>query len=176
MTRYYYIEPGEVVPASKQSALAAAGIDIAQATLPSGALASGNMWAPTTAAMVNGVLTQQWAQVPMPIPGVPQQASTILNHGVPVVSLSTPALNGTYPLDTKHLDYITSLVAGISAGQGLPNGASTVDFFDSAGAPHAFTGAQLISLGAALRNVVYTCEMVLAGAPAALPALPVSIP
>lgn len=176
MTQYYYIEPGEIVPPSKQAALSAAGIEIAQAALPVGDPASGMVWAPAPPAIVNGVLTQQWTQVAAPVPTPAQSAAAILASGAPIVSSSTSALNGTYALDQTHLDYITSLVAGISAGQGMPNGASTVTLFDVAGAPHAFTGTQLISLGAALRNVFYTCEMVIAGNTTTLPTLPATIP
>ena len=173
---YYYRQPGEVVSAAQEAALGAAAVQIAVATLPSGAPAAGMMWAPAAPAVVSGVLTQQWTQVPLPVPTPQEQAAAILQAGCAVTSASTPALNATYPLDATHLDDLTALVAGISAGQGLPDGASTVTLFDATGAAHAFNSTQLVALGAALRNVFYGCQMVIGGQSTTVPGQPAAIP
>ena len=176
MAGYYYVEPGEIVDAAKAAALAAAAVQVVVVAPPSGTLSAGMMWQETTPAVVSGVLTQQWAQVPVPVPTPQEQAAAILQAGCAVTSASTPALNATYPLDATHLDDLTALVAGISAGQGLPNGASTVTLFDATGAAHAFNSTQLVALGAALRNVFYGCQMVIGGQSTTVPGQPATIP
>lgn len=175
MSTYYYVEPGETLTAARSAELAAAGVTVAVAARPSGTLGAGMGWAPAPPALVSGVLTQQWTQIPLPTPTLPQEAEALLASGCAVVSASAPSLSATYPLDQVHLAWLTSLIDGVAVSQGLPNSASTVLFPDVSGAMHAFTATQLVALGAALRNAFYTAQMVLAGDATALPAQPISI-
>ena len=176
MTNYYYILPGATLTPAQQAAVARAGAEVVTTAPPTALPASGMMWRETTPEVVNGVLTQQWQQVAAPAVTPRQTAAAILSAGCAVVSTSTPTLSGTYPLDAYAVQNLTALVAAISANQGLPNGASTVEILDVAGTPHTFTATQLVALGAALRNVFYTCEMVAAGQSTTPPTQPAVIP
>ena len=173
---YYFVLDGAPLTPAQEAAVAASGATVVVAAAPAGPPAPGMIWAPAAPVLVSGMLTQQWTQVAAPVRTPQEQASAILQAGCAVTSASTPALNATYPLDATHLDDLTALVAGISAGQGLPNGASTVTLFDATGAAHAFNSTQLVALGAALRNVFYGCQMVIGGQSTTVPPQPVAIP
>lgn len=173
---YYYIQPGATLTAAQQQAVTSAGAQVVTLAPPSGLPASGMAWAETTPALVEGVLTQQWQQVTAPALSPARQAEALVARGCAVVSAATPALDGTYPLDATHLAWLTSLVAGVSASEGLPGGAGTVAFPDVTGALHSFTAAQLVAFAAALRDVFYAAQMVLNGSSTTLPAQPATIP
>ena len=104
-------------------------------------------------------------------------AAPVAPVAVPVVSASIPALNGSYGIDATAIVNITAATAGIAAGKGFPNGASTMVWMDAAGVSHTFTStAEFLSFGSAIEGFVYAAQLEGLGQPVALPALPLQIP
>jgi hypothetical protein len=75
---------------------------------------------------------------------------------------------------------VTSIVAGINAGKGLPGGGATFNWPTIAGVPIAFNAAQFENLGDAMMNYLYAFNQslgtIIAGGAATFPALPLTIP
>jgi hypothetical protein len=99
--------------------------------------------------------------------------------GLAIVSTATPALNATYPIDSDAQSKLAAIVTGISAGKGLPHGASTVQWPDITGAFHSFLPADIVNLGAAIEAYVYdlilTESALIGGKAATWPAGPITI-
>src|SRR5579859_1126429 len=72
---------------------------------------------------------------------LPAAYAAKLAAGCAVVSLATPAISGTYAIDPASLGITTAIMAGITAGKGLPAGGATFNHLDAAGAPHAIGAA-----------------------------------
>jgi hypothetical protein len=130
-------------------------------------LAAGNL--PTqipSAAELLGVLQQQW----LPL---------VIGQGCAIVSTGTPALNATYALDPVTVQNLEALVDDITAGKPLPGGGSTIEYPTLDGPQIAFTGPQLVTLGAALVEYEYSAMQALTtivmGGSASLPVQPVTI-
>jgi hypothetical protein len=87
-----------------------------------------------------------------------QTYAAAINGGLTVTSTSTASLNGTYAVDLQAQSNFAAIATSIAANQGLPNGASTITWYDISGAGHAFTAAQLLTLADAVRNYVYTLD------------------
>ena len=173
---YYFIERGTPLSPAQAAAVQASGATVVVVAPPGAPPAPGMIWAAAPPAFLNGVLTQQWPETPAPTATAAETAAAILSAGCAVVSTRTAALTATYPLDQLHLDWLAALGDSLNAGEGLPNGRSTVAIPDVRGQLHDFTAPQLIALGAALRNVFYDLQSVLTGASSALPAQPALIP
>jgi hypothetical protein len=118
------------------------------------------------------------APVPVtpPAPTLAAQAQTLLNGGLAITCTSDSTVNGIYTVSDSAVARITSIQTGINAGKGLPFGASTIGWVDAAGAPHLLTAAIFTEIGAAMRDFVYACDMVILGASATLPSASVTIP
>ena len=108
-------------------------------------------------------------------PSLAQQAQSALSVGCQIVSTAAPALDGTYTCDMPAQARLTAIQTRINAGLGLPLGLSTIDWIDSAGAPHSFTAEQFTALAHALSDYVYQLDMLVFGQGAALPTQPVTI-
>ncbi len=93
-------------------------------------------------AYLNGVFTAP--EIPSSPPLTPQQqAYQAIADGLTITSTSTPALNGTYALDTVSLSDMNGLVTGIMLNGSFPSGQSTYIYHDSSFLPHAFPSIEL---------------------------------
>lgn len=112
------------------------------------------------------VLLQQWAPL--------VQAS-----GLQVSSIGTPALNGTYAIDSASQAQITSLSTGIAAGKPLPGGGSTFNYPDITGGQHAFNATNFLDFAASIEGYIYNFNQALIasvnGTPTALPSTTLTI-
>lgn len=114
-------------------------------------------------------------QVPYAPPAPP--AKPTAPTSVTVVSTEYPDLNASYGIAASDVVNITSVVAGVSAGQGFPGGASTLTWVDSTGAAHTFqTTAEFVAFGAAIESYVYSLQLIGLGQQATLPTTPLQIP
>ncbi len=103
------------------------------------------------------------------------EAATAQAAGMQLVSTSTPALNGTYAIDSATLAAGANLMAYINAGK-VPGGGATFHYPDISGAAHGFTGPQFLEAWGAAMEYVYALNQVAMGVSTALPAQPVTIP
>lgn len=85
----------------------------------------------------------------------PAQFDAAVSAGLTITSTGTPALNGTYAVDTAARDVISAVEAGIAGGKGLPGGGSTFNHLDIAGVPHAFDATSFPNFAAAVRDYYY---------------------
>lgn len=120
----------------------------ADGTLPPGAVActqaqaaSPMEWTVTGGAVV--------AATP-PAPTLAQQAQAALAAGLAVTSLSTPALDGTYPLTAEMQANLSSLEVYYGKYGTFPNKATTLTIKDMQGNSHVFTYAEFETLFKAL--------------------------
>jgi hypothetical protein len=101
-----------------------------------------------------------------------------MGKGISIVSSSTPALNGTYPLSSDALFELTGLMAYTEAKGAFPNGASTLDLYDASGKAHtceSVAGFQAFA-EACCALVTQIKEYVYSGGSGSLPSLTVTIP
>jgi hypothetical protein len=100
--------------------------------------------------------------------------------GIEITSTATPTLNAAYAIDPTMQQRIQGIVAGITAGKGLPGGGSTFEWEDQSAIPHVFTSADFVNFAAAVENYVYGLIMTLAalkaGQPATWPTAAATIP
>jgi hypothetical protein len=105
-----------------------------------------------------------------------QVASALIQAGAEIQSTATPAINGTYTIDSAKL---TSIAAGLAAGKGFPSGIPTITWFDMSGTPHSFTEADFLNFASAIEHYVYQVYMTEAtldaGHDATWPELPILI-
>lgn len=78
-----------------------------------------------------------------------------LLNGLQIVSTSTPALNGTYAIDAATQQNISAVASGIASRNRVPGGGSTFNYFDMAGAPHAFSATNFLNFAAAAEDYIY---------------------
>lgn len=83
--------------------------------------------------------------------------------GLAITSTGTPAISGTYGVDTVAQNNIASIVTGFVAGQGLPGGGQTFVYLDLTDTPHVFTQAQFLAVATAIRNYVYAVDLAAQG-------------
>lgn len=106
-----------------------------------------------------------------------QQANPAAPVTVAIVSSGFPKLSGVYSINSAAIANITSTVAGIAAGQGLPGGEGAMIWIDASGNARTFdTAAEFVAFGAAIRNYVYALQMAGHGQAVAIPATPLQIP
>jgi hypothetical protein len=110
-----------------------------------------------------------------------QQAVPLLQApGVAVVSIATPALNGSYAVDPITTGQITSIVSGINAGKGVPGSGATFNWQNVGGTAVPFGPTDFVNLGDALMGYLYEFDQALvaliSGQAATLPTTPVTIP
>jgi hypothetical protein len=111
-----------------------------------------------------------------PAPTLAQQASAMLAAGCAIASTATPAVNGTYALDTASRAAFGEVVAGINTGDGLPGGGSSFIYDDPCGAHTFTTTAEVLAVGKGMRDFIYAAMQVIAGRSITLPAQPWPIP
>ncbi|CAG9244899.1 conserved hypothetical protein [Paraburkholderia caribensis] len=104
-----------------------------------------------------------------------QSAQLALAIGLKIASTSTPALNSTYAVDQLSQSDIIAIETSLNAGKGFPGGSTTFSYPDAAGALHTFSAASFTNLAAAVRDFVYGCRAVIAGASTTLPSTSVTI-
>jgi len=102
-------------------------------------------------------------------------ASTVmaaLAAGLTITSTSTPAINGTYAVDSKTTDEITSVTTFILTNGAFPNGTSTFPWPDASNTPHIFPSVAVFKGWAtAIANYVSALNLYGDGMPGAtLPA------
>ena len=110
-----------------------------------------------------------------PAPTLAQEAAAMLAAGIQIVSTSTPALDGTYPVDDATWSEMAGILAGLGAGLTVPGGGSTFNWPDAGGAPHAFTAAEFKALAQATMNFVYALDAIVKSNSGTLPTQPVTI-
>lgn len=90
----------------------------------------------------------------------PDQAlGFFLSQGIMITSTGTPALNGVYDISPDSQLKISGVVTGVTAGKGIPGGASTFAWQDMGGVPHEFTSTQFIDFAAAIEEYMYSLYM-----------------
>jgi hypothetical protein len=79
-------------------------------------------------------------------------------YGPPVInitSVGTPAINGTYAIDTGSQAIITSVAVYIAVNAKFPAGVSTLPYPDVTGTPHVFpTTASFMAFATAVADYV----------------------
>jgi hypothetical protein len=94
--------------------------------------------------------------------------------GIEIVSMSAPALNGTYDCSPNANNLDGNLLASINAGLALPDG--MVVRHDLSGAPHTFTTVQFVNFCHAKIMFAMALNAVMLGNDTELPTQPVTIP
>ncbi|WP_233831769.1 hypothetical protein [Paraburkholderia sp. ZP32-5] len=102
-------------------------------------------------------------------------AYAALNAGLAVSSTGTPALNGTYAVDSLSQADVIAIETSLNAGKGFPGGASTFSYPDANGALHSFNEANFTDFAQTVRDYVYGCRAVIAGQSSVLPPTSVTI-
>jgi len=102
-----------------------------------------------------------WTYTAPPAPVIPpeQVAATELasrvTAGIAITSTGTPSLDCTMALDAVTMDQIKSVASDFQNGFGLPGDLPTFTYPDINGQPRTFTGAQLVALYRAQRNLLF---------------------
>lgn len=104
-----------------------------------------------------------------------QKATALLAAGLTITSTGAPALNATYACDALSQADIVAIETSLNAGKGFPGGATTFNYPDVTGSMHAFTETDFSDFAAAVRDFVYACKSVAAGASATLPSAAATI-
>ena len=111
-----------------------------------------------------------------PAPTPAQQATAAINAGLAITSTSTPALNGTYPVNAPAQAQISAEVTAILLNGTFADGAATVVWFDTSNAQHTFTAAQFKTFASAVAAYVSGWMKFAAGIVTTAPTQPVTIP
>jgi hypothetical protein len=90
--------------------------------------------------------------------------------GLTIGSTVHPELAALWRLDDVTLTQIQALAAGVATGFGFPGGASTFDYPDYSGVPHALTETSVVLLYRAMRDYLYALQTALATLLAGFPA------
>jgi hypothetical protein len=104
-----------------------------------------------------------------------QAAQVLLLPVVTVVSSSQPDLDGEYAADTASFAAMVAIVAGISAGMGLPSGLPTFNYPDDEGSNHDWDAVQFVSFTTQVMSYIYNLGQVSIGIGAALPVNTITI-
>lgn len=148
---------------------------------PAPRFAPGMGWQPCPNGCVPGwVLAGDAIAAPVvPAPSLAQQAADAHAAGCQVLSASTPALSGTYPITPDVQQRLQATAQFIATNGRFPGGGRALGWPDTAGLPHVFaTTAQFIAFATALGDYVAALDQIVLGgstAPSALPPQPVSI-
>jgi hypothetical protein len=70
---------------------------------------------------------------------------------------------------------IIAVETSLNAGKGFPGGSATFNYPDATGAMHTFSAVNFTDFAAAVRDFVYACRSVIAGASTTLPAASATI-
>lgn len=73
-----------------------------------------------------------------PSPAPQQTAANAIAAGIALTSTGTPALNGQYPCDATAQAKVNGVVTCIVVNGTFPNGASTLNWYDTSGVAHVF--------------------------------------
>jgi hypothetical protein len=76
--------------------------------------------------------------------------------GLTVTSTGNPAISGTYALDATTLDQVGAVARDFGSGLGLPGGGGAFYYPDKSALLHAFTGAEIIAVYRAMRDLLLT--------------------
>jgi hypothetical protein len=131
----------------------------------------------TPASVVAGVTDVYAAHNPLTIPPT-TQAQNAISAGLTVTSTSTPAIDGTFPVDQATQTKISSVETFIERNGVFPGSAGTsLAWFDITGTPHVFPSTTVFSAFAtAVANYVADLDLYGASAPGAtLPPASVTI-
>lgn len=107
-----------------------------------------------------------------------QQAAAAFSAGLTIVCTSTPALNGTYPIDPTTQNKIASVELFIQKNSAFPGtGGSSIAWYDTSNTPHIFPSITIFGeFATAVANYVADLDLYAAGAPgASLPSATVTI-
>ena len=123
----------------------------------------------------NGVFTAPVLPTASATPS--QQAAIFLGAGVTVTASNQAdaAISGTYQCDQATIVKILGIEVGLLKNGTLPNGAATLAWPDTSGAPHVLTAAQLTVLFTAIQGFVAACDLYAAGHATSLPASTVEV-
>lgn len=111
-------------------------------------------------------------------PSPAKLAGVAIAAGIEITSTSTPALNGTYPLDPASQANINAVITYILLNGTFPNNAATLNWYDISGTSHTFPSiAEFKAFSTATANYVTTVIEYGAsgGTSGSLPALPITI-
>lgn len=81
--------------------------------------------------------------------------SAAIAAGILITCTSNGALNATYGLDSVTMSQVGSVAQDFAAGLGLPGNLSTFTYPAMNSSPMTFTGAQLVGLYKAQRNLIF---------------------
>jgi hypothetical protein len=101
---------------------------------------------------------------------VSKEYTIAIGAGVQIVSTGTPALNGTYAIDTPAQQNLSAVAAGIASRNRVPGGGTTFNYYDTAGNPHAFNATNFLNFASAVEDYVYALDE------GQFPSQPVTIP
>ncbi|AYZ68157.1 hypothetical protein EGY31_34945 [Burkholderia multivorans] len=129
----------------------------------------------TPTAVVAGVNAVYAAHNPATIP-IELRVAQALAVGLTITSTSTPAINGTYAVDSLSQSDIVAIEASLNAGKGFPGGSSsTFSYPDMSGALHGFSEANFTNFAAAVRDYVYALKAAVPAKASMLPSAIVTI-
>ncbi len=139
-------------------------------TLPAGAIECTQAQAedPSAWLVKDGAI----AQAPAPVLTLAQQAAAASVAGLSIALSGTMTLAATlFPTDTKTQKAIESMNAMARAGV-LPLGSTTYPMIDASEKWHHFTAAQYQAVAGAISSYVSACDLIAAGNPLSVSALP----
>jgi hypothetical protein len=109
---------------------------------------------PMAWAVSDGALVAYTPPVPLPV-----QASVLLTSkiagGIVITCTGNSALNSTYGLDSTTMTQIGSVASDFASGLGLPGNLDTFTYPDINSNPVTFSGAQIVELYKAQRNLLF---------------------
>lgn len=112
-----------------------------------------------------------------PAPTLVQQAQAALFAGVAITSTGTPALNGTYAVDSITQHKIAAVSVYILVNSKFPGGASSYAWPDVSGALHNFPStAEWQSFATAVADYVAELDLIIVTGTGSLPAAPPPLP
>ena len=116
---------------------------------------------PSAWAVAGGALVPYTPPAPVPTPA--DEASNAINSPVVVVSTANPSLGGEYRNDAQTRQAMTSVVAGINSGMGLPGQPDPFTWPDIDGNPHVFDQTEFVAFATAVNNFGYACQQTILG-------------
>ena len=113
---------------------------------------------------------------PPPTITLAQQAAGLLYGSLAVTSTNTPALSGSYSVDSGTREHIQSEIQCVQLTQKFADGSTSIAWPDTDGHAHAFTVAEFQSLALAITAFAAACFKVINGTSTTLPAASATIP
>jgi len=85
----------------------------------------------------------------------------LVNNNLNLVSVGTPALNGTYPIDARTIANVQGLYfrAHALGTNFAPDGTAAVALYDTSGGSHSFNATQIMNYGDKLVNYLNACSL-----------------